>query len=128
MGKHPLNLAFRFLLELAAFGAMGYWGWQTGAGFSRTLLALGTPVVWAALWGIFAVPGDPSRSGKAPVPVPGVLRLALETAFFGFAAWGLYASGAAGLGLALILLVLLHYLLSYDRCWWLITGREMGKK
>jgi hypothetical protein len=127
MSTHPLNLAFRFLLELTAYIAIGYWGWQQGEGFSRYLLALGVPLIWAVLWGTFAVPGDPSRSGKAPVPVPGILRLALELAFFGFASWGLYDAGKTSLGLALSGLVILHYLLSYDRCRWLITGYEMDK-
>ena len=126
MSTHPLNLAFRFLLELAAYVAIGYWGWHSGAGFSRFLFALGAPLLWAVLWGTFAVPDDPSRSGKAPVPVPGVLRLALELAFFGFAAWALHDTGATSLGLALASLVLVHYVLSYDRCVWLVTGRSMG--
>jgi hypothetical protein len=35
------NLALRFLLELAALGAVGYWGWRTGSRLTRPLLASG---------------------------------------------------------------------------------------
>lgn len=78
MGSHPLNLLVRFLLELAALGAFGYWGWQQAEGALAYLLAIGLPVLTAVLWVTFAVPEDPSRSGHAPVPVPGLLRLLLE--------------------------------------------------
>jgi hypothetical protein len=120
LGSHPVNLAFRFLLELAALGAMGVWGWHHGAGPFRALLALALPLAGAALWGVFAVRGDPSRSGSAPIPVPGFLRLGLEAAFFGFAAWALHATGhrtsAALFGVG----VILHYAVSYDRVAWLL--------
>ena len=33
MSAHPLNLALRFLLELAAWASMGYWGWKRGTGW-----------------------------------------------------------------------------------------------
>ncbi len=75
MGSHSLNLALRFLLELAALGAMGYWGWTQHEGPVRWRWAIGLPLVAAVLWGTFAVPNDPSRSGQAPVPIPGILRL-----------------------------------------------------
>ena len=69
MGSQPLNLALRFLLELVAWGAVGLWGWSVTDGALRYLLAMGLPLLVMALWGIFAVPGDRSRSGRAPVPV-----------------------------------------------------------
>jgi hypothetical protein len=119
MGSHPLNLTLRFLLELAALFALGMWGWQQREDGYRFALAIGIPLLLAVLWGVFAVPGDPSRSGKAPVPVPGWLRLVFELAFFALAAWALYDLGhilpAWGLGI----LVALHYLASYDRIRWL---------
>ena len=82
MASNPLNLAFRFFLELAGLFAIGYWGWHTGQGWQRWLLMLGVPLIAAALWGIFRVENDP---GRAPVRVPGALRLALELAYFAFA-------------------------------------------
>ena len=79
------------------------------------------PIVAAVLWGTFAVPGDPSRSGSAPVPVPGLLRLVLELGIFAFAAWALYQSGFTRASWALGIIVVLHYLISYDRILWLVS-------
>jgi hypothetical protein len=110
----------RFLLELCALAAAGYWGWSVSKGYSRFLLTLGVPLFLAVLWGTFAVPGDPSRSGHSPVPVPGVVRLLLELAIFAFAAWSLYNAGRPVLGLILAVLVVVHYVLSYDRITWLV--------
>jgi hypothetical protein len=84
------------------------------------LLAIGGPILAAVLWATFAVPDDPSRSGKAPVPVPGILRLALELAIFAFAAWALYDAGNSLLALILGAVVVVHYALSYDRIGWLL--------
>jgi hypothetical protein len=120
MGSHPINLTFRFLLELTALLAMGVWGWEQREDWLRFVLALGIPIVAALLWGIFAVPHDPSRSGKAPIPVPGVTRLLLELAIFVLATCALYASGAVALSQILGLAVAIHYVISYDRIQWLI--------
>jgi len=120
MGSNPLNLAFRFLLEIAAFVAMAYWGWSQHDGVWRVVFAVGAPLLAAVVWGTFAVPDDPSRSGKAPVPVPGTIRLLLELAIFGFAVWALYDAGQTTIALIYGLLVLFHYLISYDRIAWLV--------
>ena len=126
MGSHPLNLALRFLLEIAALVAIGYWGFSLNAGIWRIIIGLGGPLLAAALWGTFAVPEDPSRSGKAPVPVPGILRLVLELALFGFAAWALYDAGSPVPALILFIITVIHYVLSYDRVAWLL--RQPGIK
>ena len=72
MSAHPVNLALRFLLEIAALLALGHWGRQRFDGGLRYLLAVGIPLLAAVLWGTFRVNDDP---GPAPVPVPGYLRL-----------------------------------------------------
>ena len=126
MGSHPLNLAIRFLLEIAALVAIGYWGFSQHTGIWRFVIGLGGPLLAAVLWGTFAVPDDPSRSGRAPVAVPGVLRLVLELALFGFAAWALYDAGSPLLALILAILTVTHYALSYDRVAWLI--RQKGSE
>ena len=123
MGSNPINLGFRFLLEMTAFVIYGYWGWQASTGMLRYLLALGLPLAAAVLWGTFAVPGDPSRSGKAPIPIPGVLRLFLEIMFFSLAAYLLMITGREGLGWIFAGAVFIHYLLSYDRIWWMIKQK-----
>jgi hypothetical protein len=120
MGSHPINLIVRFLLELCALAIAGYWGWAQHKGPLRYLLAFGVPLLLAILWGTLAVPDDPSRSGRAPVPVPGVVRLILELGLFAFAIWALYAVNRPALGLALAVIVVLHYVLSYDRIAWLV--------
>ena len=120
MASHPLNLTIRFLLELAALAALGYWGWHQSDGPLRYVLALGIPLIAAAAWGIFAVPNDPSRSGQAPVPVSGLVRLGLELVFFCFATWALFDLGLTTLGWAMGIVVLIHYGTSYDRLQWLM--------
>ena len=126
MASHPLNLALRFLLEIAALVAIGYWGFSQHTGIWRFLMSFGLPVIAAAIWGTFAVPDDPSRSGKAPVPIPGVLRLVLELSLFGFAVWALYNAGSPVLALIMLGITISHYALSYDRVTWLI--RQTGTK
>jgi hypothetical protein len=115
------NLAVRFLLELSALLAMGWWGWRQRGDSWRILVALAIPMVAATLWGVFAVPNDPSRSGSAPVPIPGVLRLVLELAFFASAAWCLYDLGRGRLAAFLLAIVIIQYAASLDRVRWLVA-------
>ncbi|MBX3054137.1 MAG: YrdB family protein [Caldilineaceae bacterium] len=120
MGSNPINLGVRFVLELIALAAFGRWSWKQSDEWLRYLLVLGIPLLAALLWGTFAVPDDPSRSGKAPVPVPGVVRLLLELFFFALAAGALLAAGAGTFGWLYALAVAVHYALSYDRIRWLL--------
>ena len=120
MSQNPINLAVRFILEIAALASLAYWGWTQHTGFLRYLLAIGLPLLASVLWGTLAVPGDPSRSGKAPVPVPGIIRLVLELVLFGSAAWCLAESGQAFWANIFSLVVLVHYAVSYDRVLWLL--------
>jgi len=120
MGSHPINLSVRFLLELSALFVMGAWGWRQSDDWIRFFLAFCIPLIAAILWGTFAVPNDPSRSGNAPVPIPGILRLLLELGFFSFAIWALHNEGFAALSWILGILIAVHYIVSYDRILWLI--------
>jgi hypothetical protein len=126
LGAHPANLALRFALELAALVAIGRWGWTlVGAGPWRVVLAVAAPLVAMTAWGLFAVPGDPSRSGRAPVPVPGVVRLLLEAAFFGAATWAAARERPAwAIGFGALLVA--HYALSFDRLAWLCRRRPVA--
>jgi hypothetical protein len=72
------NLILRFLLELAALVGFATLAWLSVSGWWRFVVALLVVLIAMALWGVFAVPDDPSRSGNAPVPVPGAVRLVLE--------------------------------------------------
>ena len=120
MGSHPINLALRFLLELAALGAMAYWGWTQYAGLESWLGAICLPLVAAFLWRTFAIPNDPSRSGQAPIPTPGTVRLLLELSIFAAGVIALIASQRIFAGVVLAALVVIHYALSYDRIIWLL--------
>jgi len=106
----------------AALVAAGLWAWGlTGSGF-RYLWALGVPALLAGAWVVFAVPEDPSRSGAAPVPIPGWLRLLLELAVFAFGGWCLIEAGFNRAGWIFIALAALHYIGSRDRIAWLLGG------
>ncbi len=115
----PANLLFRWFIEVATLLALGIWAWVAAGGWARPLAAAAVPLGVMALWGLFAVPGDPSR-GNAPVPVPGLIRLALELAVFGAAVAALIAVGeerAAGLYAGA---VTLHHVIGWRRVRWLL--------
>ena len=120
MSSHPINLAVRFALELCVLAVAGYWGWTTADSGMRYVLVWLVPLALAIAWGTFAVPNDPSRSGHSPVPVPGLVRLALELAYFAFGAWALYSIGHPVSAIILGALVVVHYMVSYDRIAWLV--------
>jgi hypothetical protein len=120
MSQNPLNLAVRFLLEIIALIAIGAWArahFHGALGFALMILI---PLLAATAWGTFNVKGDPSRSGKAPVPVPGIVRLLLELALFGSATWALFNLNPT-YGWTFGAVTLVHYLLSYDRVVWLLN-------
>jgi hypothetical protein len=117
MNSHPVNLAVRFLLELTALGIFAAWGWQQGQGWQRWALAIGLPLAAAAIWGIFRVPNDP---GPATVAVHGLVRLSIEAVFFGMAVWALNDLKAEKWSWAMLVILLVHYTVSYDRIGWLL--------
>ena len=122
MGSHPVNLALRFVLEITALVSTGMWGWQQGEGWVRYFLAASIPIALATIWGTFAVPNDPSRSGNAPVPTSGLIRIFIELAFFGFATWTFLQMGYERSGWVFCTIALAHYLISYDRIIWLLRN------
>lgn len=121
--NHPINLALRFFLELAALVAYAMWGWGIGEGIFRYLLAIGLPVVLAAIWGTFRVPDDP---GRAPVPVPGIIRLLYEILYFGGAVICFFEISNPGENPWAVIfasLTVIHYFTSMDRVKMLIGYR-----
>ena len=122
MGNNPFNLALRFVLEMVGLYSLGYWGWVSGSGFGRYVLALVIPIAAAAVWGLFRVPGDTSHSGEAPIRVPGVIRLIIEILMFSTATWMLHRLGHEQLALIFGGVVTAHYLLSWDRILWLLRS------
>ncbi|MFX1482282.1 MAG: YrdB family protein [Promethearchaeota archaeon] len=117
------NDLLRFILELWVLVAFGYWGLNQGFGLFNYVLMIAFPILVAAIWGTFAVPKDPSRSGSAPVPIPGPLRLALEFLIFGSAFLVMFWGEIFYLSLIFISLVIIHYILAHERIGWLLdTG------
>ena len=124
MSKNPVNLAVRFLLELAAIFSFGKWGYSlAGSKGISVLTAIGMVVLFALLWGIFAVRNDPSRSGKTVIPIPGSVRLAMELALFGAAAWMLVEMGFKTSAWIFLAVVVVHYAFSWDRVGWLLKQK-----
>lgn len=104
-GVKAVNLALRFLLELCALGAWGYWGFQTGQGWSmRILLGLGAPLLAAVVWGIFLAPASDRR-------LQGQWSLLLELVILGGAAVALAVAGRPTLAVAFALVTIVNRLL-----------------
>ncbi|MEN2284435.1 YrdB family protein [Algoriphagus sp. SE2] len=122
MGSHPINLIVRFLLEMIALISIGAWGWNKTDGINRYILAIGLPLLMAVIWGVFAVPNDPSRSGQTVVVTSGIVRLVIELTIFVLATLAIFNSGQQKLSYTFALVVFIHYLTSYDRIRWLLDN------
>jgi hypothetical protein len=120
MNTNPINLAVRFLLEIVMLIALGCWGWHLTGNWMRYVAAAGLPMIAATLWGVFRIPNDPK---PAPVAVPGIIRLLLEWLLFGLMVWAMYDLGYIKSALVIILVVLAHYLVSYDRTWAMLRNK-----
>jgi hypothetical protein len=118
------NNGLRFLLELGMLFILGFWGFKQTGGWQRYLLMVGLPALAAAIWGIFAVKGDPSRSGKTVVSTPGVLRLVLELGLFFLASWMLFDMGLKISSYIYGGVCIVHYALSYKRIGWLLKHQN----
>jgi len=120
MGSNQYILGLRFLLIIAALAAIAIWGFNLAEGLLGYTLAILTPIIAAIIWGIFTVPDDPSRLGKALVATPGLTRLYLEISFFAAAYGALETTSLAHLNGAFALVIIFHYIISYDRLAWLV--------
>lgn len=114
------NLALRFVLELAAWTGFAWGGWQLGS----WPLGLGLLVLSIAAWGTFAVPGDPSRGGNAPVPVSGPARFAIEVVVLGGGCVMFWLGGAQLIAIVLVVLNAIHLVFATDRIRWLLGRRR----
>lgn len=122
MSRHPLNLAARFFLEIAALAVMARWGWSLTQGWPALVPAILVPGVAASVWGVFRVPND---GGAPTVEVPGPARLLLEVVFFGTAVWMAARTAGSAWALPLGVGTILHYALSWDRVALLARGRPL---
>jgi hypothetical protein len=96
------------------------WGWHLRTDWLRYVCAIGFPVAAATLWGVFRIQNDPK---PAPVETPGIVRLLLELGLFALTANGLYDLGYATAAIAIAVIVLIHYLVSYDRTWVMLQNK-----
>ncbi len=115
------NLALRFGLEVAALTGLATAAWRLTNGIWRWPAVVVVPVVAAIAWATFNVPDDPSRSGAAPVVVPGGVRLAVELAVLGAGAAAFFVRGPRWVGLVVGVLILVHYAASTARIEWLVS-------
>ena len=99
------NLLLRFLLELFALGALGYWGFKTGnETIAKIGLGVGAPLVAAVVWGAFLSP-------QAAIVLPGFLVLVLQALVFGSAAGGLVVTGHRTLAFVFVVVAVINALL-----------------
>lgn len=93
MVVHRANLVLRFLLELVALAAFGYWGWTIGGGlFARATVAAAVPATVAVIWATFISP-------RARIPSGPVGRAVLGLVVFLLAAGALWSRGQRGLAI-----------------------------
>ena len=99
------NLALRFVLELWAHAALGYWGAKVGdRSFAKIGLANSAPLLAAVAWVLFVAPNATLDSGP-------VVRLVVELLVFGAAVAGLVSLGRTGLGMGLAVVYALNRVL-----------------
>lgn len=112
------NLVLRFVLEVACLFGIAVAGWVVAPA-----VGVAGGVVLAAAWGVFAVPDDPSRSGNAPVSVPGWVRLLIELAVLlgGATAW--LVAGRPVVAATILALLVLHHFVALPRLRWLLRQR-----
>ncbi len=117
-----VQASLRAALELIAWLAPAWWVASlfegTLASWAGGALGLLVPV---GLWITFNVPGDPSRSGKAPVPVSGRVRLAVELLVFAGGAAALVGVGRWGAAVVFGALVVFHVISYRERLGWLLA-------
>lgn len=81
------NELFALVVELAALVAFCFWGFVVGPDTGlKIVLGIGTPVLAAVVWGLFAAP-----RARVRLPLAGVL--AVKAVVFGAAAVALWAAG-----------------------------------
>jgi len=99
------NHAVRFLLELAALAALGYWGFGAGGSAAAdVVLGLAAPALAAVVRGVFAAPRSARR-------LHGAALLAVQSSVFAAAAVALAAAGRTALALAFALVVAVNTVL-----------------
>jgi hypothetical protein len=96
------NLALRFILEVSALVALGYWGFHAGSGeTTHWVLGIGAPLAAAVVWGLFVAP-------RRRFDVPNVVWILLQVLFFGAAVLGLVVSDQVWPAVVFVVLLIVN--------------------
>jgi hypothetical protein len=96
------NLLVRFLLELCALGALGYWGARTGQGLAgKVAISAGVVLVAATAWGLVVAP-------NAPFGAAALARWGVELTVLACAAGALVATDRPRLTVVLVVVYALN--------------------
>jgi hypothetical protein len=109
----------RFVLEVLALVGIGWWGAGLFSGWLAILSGAFFVTLTMLVWGVFNVLNDPSRSGKAPIRVPGKVRLAIEIVVFLFGTFAL-SHIEIWYGIFYFIVVIAHYIHTKERVKWLL--------
>jgi hypothetical protein len=103
-----VNDGVRFILEMCALAAVGYWGWLTGnTVVTKVLLAAGAVILLAVVWAVFRAEAD------AVVEVSTAVRVLIEVAEFAVATAALVAIGRLRLAVVFALATAINEVLNY---------------
>ncbi len=116
------TLALRLAIEVGMFAGIVVASIANYDGLPVWIVAAASVVTVATLWGVFAVPGDPSRSGKTVVKTPGAIRLVLELGLFGTVSAWLVVSEVYAAGATLGIATAVHYASWPARIRWLLAN------
>jgi Protein of unknown function (DUF2568) len=101
-----VNLAVRFILEVGALVALGYWGWKSGASAMRWVLAVGAVAAAVLVWSLFVSP-NPTIEVARP------LKIAIEFAVWLAAGAALWATGLQTLAIIFVVIAMVSGTLNY---------------
>ena len=108
-----INLAGRFLLELAAIGAVGFWGYQAVDPLpARIVVAIGAATALVVFWALVVAP-------NADNAIPADVRVLIGSVVLLLAAGALAIAGQPTLGIAFAAAVIVNTVLLF------ILGHDM---
>jgi hypothetical protein len=107
-----INLTGRFLLEMAAIGAVSFWGYQAVESLpARIVVAIGAATLFVIFWAVVVAP-------KANNAIPADVRVLIGSGALLLAAGALAMAGQPTLGLlfgaAVVVNTVLFFVLGHD--------------
>ncbi|MEV5827255.1 YrdB family protein [Spirillospora sp. NPDC052242] len=103
---HIANEGLAFLIEMAAFAVLAWWGFEAGDGLLASIaLGVAAPAAAIVLWGLFAAPKARYDAGL-PVVLP------VKAAVFAAAALAVLGVGHPALALAFAAIALVNTVLA----------------